>query len=33
MIGTLTVFAGAGGIVLGQKGAIKELAFSKLGWR
>jgi bacterial/archaeal transporter family-2 protein len=32
IIGTLAVFAGAAGIVFGQKGAMNELSFSKLGW-
>jgi bacterial/archaeal transporter family-2 protein len=30
--GTLAVFAGAVGTVLGQKAAMNELTFSKLGW-
>jgi transporter family-2 protein len=32
IIGTLAVFAGAAGIVFGQKGAMNELSLSKLGW-
>jgi bacterial/archaeal transporter family-2 protein len=32
IFGTLAVFAGAAGIVFGQKGALNELSFSKFGW-
>jgi bacterial/archaeal transporter family-2 protein len=32
IIGTLAVFAGAVGIVFGQKGTTNELSFSNLGW-
>jgi transporter family-2 protein len=32
IIGTLAVFAGAAGIVFGQKGALNERSFSTLGW-
>jgi transporter family-2 protein len=32
VMGTLAVLAGAGAIVLGQRGATSELSFQKLGW-
>jgi transporter family-2 protein len=32
ILGSLAVFAGAAGIVFGQKDALQELPFSKLGW-
>jgi transporter family-2 protein len=32
IMGTLAVLAGAGAIVLGQRGATSELSFQKLGW-